>query len=278
MNVTAKFREWNRLAYISSAEKRLNRSLWALLVVAVGYALTHHVWLVNVPAFVRWGPGFGVVCYDLAIAYTSAFTFYALNIRLPLRRDRRNIYATVGPLVGLVVMHGNQLMTALNKVADIEPPDRENTWENIKEMCSKISSQHLAPAEGTYVANQGILPHTVFSVIVDRMNRTRTGIEQILSFSPYLATDLIDLLSAIETHSHFRTFTEHMTIMASTGLAISNPDMSLWAHQIFNYAKLIHDLDSYARRYLPTMTYQNRPGLMSAPARVTATERSAVTE
>lgn len=139
-----RYRGWNRLAYLSSFEKGLNRSLWALLAVAVGYAATHHIWLVTLPAFVSWGPPFGAVCYDLAIAYTGAFTFYILNIRLPLRRDRRNIYRTVGPLVGLVVRHGNDLITALNKAADIVPPDRENTWENIKEMCSKIGPNSQA--------------------------------------------------------------------------------------------------------------------------------------
>ena len=183
-----------------------------------------------------------------------------LNIRLPLRRDRRNIYRTVGPLVGLVVMHGSQLMTALNKTAGIEPPDRENTWENIKEMCSKIGVN--SQAEGLFIGTKGIAQNTVFSVIVDRMNRTRIGIQQILSFSSFLATDLIDLLSAFETHSHFRTFSQHVAIVENTGIPIGNTDMSLWAHEIFNYTKLIHELETYGHGYLP-MSYEDRPGLMS---------------
>jgi hypothetical protein len=96
-----RYRGWNRPAYLSRSERRLNRALWGLLIVALAYALAHHIYLVNKPAFVSWGPPLGVVCYEIAIAYTGAFTFYLLNIRLPLRRDRRNIYRTVGPLVGL---------------------------------------------------------------------------------------------------------------------------------------------------------------------------------
>jgi hypothetical protein len=203
-----------------------------------------------------------VVCYELAIAYTGAFVFYLLVVRLPLRRDRRNIYRTVGPLVGLVVMHGNQLMTALNKAAGIEPPDRENSWENIKEMCGKIGVNSLA--EGLFIGTKGIGQHTVLTVIVDRMNRTRTGIQQILNFSSFLATDLIDLLSAFESHSHFRTFSEHVSIIENTGIHIGNKDMSMWAHEVFNYAQLIGELDTYGREYLP-MAYGDRPGLMSTP-------------
>jgi hypothetical protein len=35
--------------------------------------------------------------------------------------------------------------------------------------------------------------NTVLGVIVDRMNRTRAGINEILGFAPFLATELIDL-------------------------------------------------------------------------------------
>lgn len=120
-------------------------------------------------------------------------------------------------------------------------------------------------SRGLFIGTKGIAQNTVLTVIVDRMNRTRSGIQQILSFSSFLATDLIDLLSAFETHSHFRTFSQHVSIIENTGIPIGNEGMSLWAHEIFNYATLIHELDSYGREYLPTTAYERRPGLMSGP-------------
>jgi len=54
--LSARYRRWNRLAYPSRSESRLNRTLWGLLVVDVAYALAHHIWLLNKPAFVSWGP------------------------------------------------------------------------------------------------------------------------------------------------------------------------------------------------------------------------------
>ncbi|MBV8178639.1 MAG: hypothetical protein JO045_07480 [Mycobacterium sp.] len=258
MNVIDRYRRWNRLAYLSTSEKRLNRSLWALLVVSVDYAVSHHVRLVNIPAFVSWGPPFGVVCYDLAIAYAGAFTFYLLNIRLPLRRDRQNIYRHVGPLVGLIVTQADQLITTLNKTARIEPPDRENTWENIKELCSIIGPNTV---EGNlFIGTKGVGAHTVFTLIVDNMQRTRSWIDRILSFSSFLATDLIDLLSAFEAYSHFRLASEQL-LMVQTGLTIGTNDLSLWAGRIFNYTILIRELKTYGQKYL-TMTYEDRPGLV----------------
>ena len=159
----------------------------------------------------------------------------------------------------LVVIHGNELVKSLNKAARIEPPDRENTWPNIQEMCSKIGPN--SPAEGFFIATGGIASNTVFSVIVDRMNRTRTGTQQILAFSSFLAADLIDLLLAIETHSHFRSFSEHVAMIQHTGIGIGNEDLSVWARQIFNYATLIRELDSYGREFLPT-AYEDRPDLI----------------
>ncbi len=262
MKLIDRYRHWNRLAYLSPRERSLNRALWFLLLVALAYAVLHHVYLVTKPPFVSWGPPVGAVFHELAIAYAGAFIFYLLIVRLPLRRDRHNIYRTVGPLIGLVVLHGNQLMETLNKTAGIDPPDRENTWENIKEMCSKINTN--TQVEGLFFGTKGIGHNTVMTVIVDRMNRTRAGIEQILSFSSFLATDLIDLLSAFEPYTHFRTFSQHVAIVESTGLPIGNQDMLMWAHEIFNYTKLINDLDAYGREYLPTMTYEIRPGLMQA--------------
>lgn len=260
--MTDRHRRWNRLAYLSPSERRLNRALWFLLLVALAYAVLHHVYLVTKPAFVSWGPPFGVICYDLAIAYAGAFIFYVLVVRLPLRRDRQNIYQHVGPLMGLIVTQGNQLMTTLNETADITPPNRENTWEKIEEMCSKVGPN--TQADGLFIGTKGISQHTVFTVIVDNMNRTRSWIRGILSYSSYLATDLVEILSAFETHSHFRTFSQHVSVVESTGLPIGNADMSMWAHEIFNYTKLIYDLDTYGREYLPTMTYEVRPGLMQA--------------
>lgn len=261
VNVIDRYRRWNQLAYLSPSERRLNRGLWALLAIALVYAFLQHVALANIAEAFQGGQRLGSVCYDLAIAYAGAFTFYLLNIRVPLRRDRRNIYRHVGYWVNLIVTQGNQLIQTLNKTAEIEPSERENAWETIEKMCGKISL--TTQAEGWFIGTKGLGQHTVFTVIVDNMNRTRAWINQILSHSSYLATELIDLLSDFELHTHFRTTSEHVSIAQSTGMQVGNKDMSLWAHQIFNYAKLIRELDSYAKAYL-SMTRDNRPGLMTA--------------
>ena len=105
-----RYRDWNQLTYLSVFERRLNRSLWALLAIAVAYALLQHVFLANIPEKFRGVARWGDLCYDLAIAYAGAFIFYLLNIRLPLRRDRRNVYQYLAPLVERVIGEAVGLM------------------------------------------------------------------------------------------------------------------------------------------------------------------------
>jgi hypothetical protein len=260
VNLIDSYRRWNKLAYLSKSEKYLNRALWALLVAALGYALIHHIWLVNIPARFTWAPPLGVICYDFAVAYGGAFTFYLLNVRLPLRRDRRNIYRHVGPLVGLIVTQGKYLITKLNEAAQIEPPDRESTWPNIQEMCSKIASNTPSSA-GFFIGTKGLGHHTVLTLILDNMNRTRSWVTSILGFSSFLATDLINLLSAFDTHTHFRLASEHVMITENTGIPVKDKDLSLWAQSMYGFTQLLRELEDYGLKYLP-MTYEDRPDLL----------------
>jgi hypothetical protein len=269
------YEDWKRLAYLSPHERRRNRALWGLLVIALTYALVHHICLVNIPSPMSWGPPVGVVIYELAIAYAGAFIFYLLVVRLPLRRDRRNVYQHLGPLIGLILGHASGLMMSLNNAAGIEPPNREDTWPNIQEMCSKISPNSPAPdtviitpaGGGAKMPPIRMQSNTVLGVIVDRMNRTRAGINEILGFAPFLATELIDLLVAIQKFSHFRAFDELTQLTQQTGAGVGNKDLSVWAKQMRDYLKLIRDLADYAREFGLTTTYQTRPGLIAGTER-----------
>jgi hypothetical protein len=266
VNVINRYRRWNRLAYLSDSEKHLNWFLWALLLVALVYALAHHIWLVDIPAHISWGPPFGVVCYELAIAYAGAFTFYLLNVRLPLRRDRHNIYRHLGPLVGLIVTQADEFIAKLNKAAGITPSNRESTWATVEELCSKIG---LNTVQGElFVGAKSFGAHTVFTLIIENMQYTRSWIERILSFSSFLATDLVDLLSAFDTHTHFRTFSQ-MVSMHQAGMKIQNPTLSEWAGELFAYTKLIRELEAYGQKYLP-MKYEDRPELLPPKSETTA--------
>lgn len=89
------------------------------------------VLLADVPEVFKGGAALGKLFYDLAIAYIGAFAFYLLVVVLPLRRDRRNAYRHLAPLIGRVVGEAVGLMQSLNQAAGVEQ-NRKNTWPNVE--------------------------------------------------------------------------------------------------------------------------------------------------
>ncbi|BBX59679.1 hypothetical protein TM48_03868 [Mycobacterium shottsii] len=182
-------------------------------------------------------------------------------------------------MIGMIVTHTNDFIRICNVTAKMQPARRPNTWENIKEMCSTIGPKDEVPSVAP-VELQHLMDRTVAGMISDRLARTRLNVENILKFSSLLATDLVDLLTDVETHSHYINFESPIKGTAvvqtptggSTVLPISprvdNADLSVWAERIFEYLILVDQLDKYGRAYLGDgaeyMKHQKRPALAAA--------------
>jgi hypothetical protein len=106
-----------RAIYLNDFERRLSKSLWALLWIGVIYAMLQHVILINIPELFTGGASVGDLIYDLALAYISAFLFYILVVSLPLQRSRRGIYRYLNSVIGKIVGNGIGLMDTLNQLA-----------------------------------------------------------------------------------------------------------------------------------------------------------------
>jgi hypothetical protein len=118
--------EWNRGRFLSRFERGLTISLWVLAIVAFAFVYAHRVWLVDQPPLFHHAAQWGDVTHEIAIGFIAAFAFYILNIRLLQRRDRRNIYRHLAPLVSRVVGEATNLIQHLNAAAAVDV-DRTNT-------------------------------------------------------------------------------------------------------------------------------------------------------
>ena len=72
-------------------------------------------------------------------------SFYLLNIRLPLRRERRNVYQNLRPLFDRIVSATTGLMTHLKSAADL-PVNRKNTLENVGDLCMRLQPSSPVPS------------------------------------------------------------------------------------------------------------------------------------
>lgn len=253
MRLIDRYREWNRYAYLSRFERRLNRALWALLIVGVVYAVLQHVVLANTPEVFPTEARWGDLVYDLAIAYVGAFTFYLLNIRLPLRRDRRNVYRSLGPLISRIVGHAVQLMGHLNRAAGVSA-NRVNTLDNIEDICSRLRLSSETPNFGIPVPG-GFRIGTVAEVMQDYKEQTRKLSAELLNFTDYLASELIDYVVAIEHRGYFYMF-EQVSHAAGDTSAIR--DIKWLARPLFDYLQLVDRVDSYNRQYRRVVMFEHR--------------------
>jgi hypothetical protein len=253
------YHDWNRAKYLSRFECWLNRSLWLLLVIALMYSIFQHVVLANVTERFRGGARLGEVGYDLAIAYAGAFIFYLLVVRLPLRRDRRNIYRHVGLLLARVVAQATGLMQTLNRAAGFDPP-RQNTQANVEELCAKITTHTPAPIFLLGSANP--LGATVADAIYSYTTKARQLNRDILSLSTYLSSDLIDLIALIEDHGELDRF-EFIYTAYRQGHTGKDDNLSGIAPVLFNYLQIVDHVATY-RNSIRVAAYKAPPYLLGA--------------
>jgi hypothetical protein len=254
--LSGRYRGWNQAKYLSHFERRLNRSLWALLAIALLFAVLQHVVLANVPEASR-GAHLGTLCYDIAIAYIGAFIFYLLNVRLPLRRDRQNIYRNIGP-VARVVAQATGLMQMLNRAAGFDA-ERECTLANVKEVCARITPQ--TPVDLVLATNVTPLSATVMDAIYSYVTRARQLNSELLNLSTYLASDLIHLIALIEEHGGLDEF-ELIYAAYQSGHLDKSEDLSGIAPALFNYLQIVDRVDMYRKGL--RLTFYTRPPYLLA--------------
>lgn len=242
-------RRWQRatqFSYLSTFERRLNRSLWALACVALVFCVVEHVLLAETPEVFPGAERLGDLFFHLSLEYVAAFMFYLLIVRLPLRRDRRNIYKNLEPLIARVVGEAASLMGTLNQAAGFDSR-RENTLANVHETCCKIGPH---TPTNMLIASASPAAHApVIDAIHYHMDRARRVNREILDLSAFLASDVISLVNDIESHGYFEAFEFVYPLFKANQL--SKSDLSFLCRHIFDYLLLADRLDAYCRDFLP---------------------------
>ena len=240
------YRKWNRYSYLSGFERRLNRALWALLIVGVVYAILQHVALANVPEVFPTGARWGDLFFDLAIAYVGAFLFYLLNIRLPLRRERRNVYQNLGPLFDRIVSATTGLMTHLNSAADL-PANRKNTLENVGDLCMRLQASSSVPSFRVPTAT-GFRIGSVMELFRHSEKRTNELINELLVFTQYLTPQVVDYAIAIRHRGYFGIF-DAVDSAEGESMGLASDDMRWLTRHLFDHLQLVDRLDQYYGEY-----------------------------
>jgi hypothetical protein len=260
----SRYQEWTRYAYLGDFECGLHTVLWALLWLFIVYGVLQHVVLAEVPEVFPTGARWGQLLYDFGLAYSVAFTFYLLTIRLALRRNRRNVYQHLAPLINRVVGEARNLIGYLNSAAGFND-SRENSLANVQETCGKIKAGQRADLLVPGPTGR-LMQASVLDAISHYLTRARHVNNEILAFSDYVDTDLIRLISDIENRSYFRLFDNYVPLINRGPLKEDDWDLSFIAREIFDYLQMVDKVDDYIQEHLPT-TFARPPYLVSASNR-----------
>jgi hypothetical protein len=241
-----------RFRYVSGFERWLNRGLWAVLVIALVYCAFQHVVLAEIPQRIPFGARLGDLLYDLAIAYVGAFMFYVLVVRLPLLRDRANVYQIVEALLWRVFDESRGLIMELNRMARIDdtrqetPEDlaialgeRPATREHVRSLCERIKPDQDVNIR--MLTPSGVRSVTPLEWIRSHAERAHNANQEVQIFAPYLASKVVRLLALID----LSRIDEACTMLLGQE-SLSRPEtLSPLAHPIAMYLYAARQLEDY---------------------------------
>jgi hypothetical protein len=223
---------------LSRFERRLHGWLWFAAVVSCVGAFTQHVVLRDTPEVFHHGADLGELLYDLAIAYISAFIFYLLVVRLPLQRDRRNMYQYLAPSLRRVYGEAVSMMWNLNGLADVDSK-RDNTRANIEATC-----EALAPTTAANMLIRGsdgtIRKATALELLGHHINRAHEVNDTIMKFANYLDSASVRNIAEIEDCAFFNFF-------RFTEGQMGNATLSVFGPLIYEYLRLVDRHAEYCR-------------------------------
>lgn len=250
------------MRYLSPAEARLNLGLQVLLAVALVYCVAQHVVLADTPEVLAGAADVGDLLFNLAAAYVVTYGFYVLVVRVPLVRDRRNVYRHLGPLIRQVVDMANMVIVALNQAAGFDE-SRENTLLHIEEVCRTISPDDKTMVSYSFDATGGSVRYfgDVVGALEYHKKCTHQLCEELLTFATYLPSEIISLIGLIENDTHFPYISQCRPIEMG-GETLYAKDLSVLSFGLFDYLVFADRLDKDHGKYLPAA--QGRPAYLKA--------------
>ncbi|MGO9034977.1 hypothetical protein [Mycobacterium sp.] len=143
-------------------------------------------------------------------------------------------------------------MGCLNDAAGLDPPvRRDNTLPNVQEICKRITIDSIVAV--VLPTSDPNFNSRVENVIDLHIANTRATCREILSFSSFLDSGLIDHIFGIEYCSFFKKYESDVLLQVRRITSADQPDpwdLSRFAEDIALYLQAVDGLDNYCQNYL----------------------------
>ncbi|MEZ8129512.1 hypothetical protein [Enterovibrio norvegicus] len=175
--------------------------------------------------------------YNFCIGLVASYVFYFIVVHVKEQSDKDNVKAYVFSKSNCVVGNYKCVIRAVKKEVGYMGTEDYFDQEKIHELFLKVVPNSDAPMVSSYDSSrlnwvQFLNDYRISSIrLIDKM----------LKVMPYLDTEHIQLLSAIEDSHYF------IEISGLSG--IGNPDISIWSETFYKYSLDCKALEKYNARF-----------------------------
>ncbi|OCH53329.1 hypothetical protein A6E08_21460 [Vibrio lentus] len=214
-----------------------NRTISMLALLSITSILAIDLYFGELPELFHGGEKLLNAYYNFCIGLVASYVFYLIVVHVKEQSDKDNVKTYVFSKSRRVVGNYKSVIRAIKKEVGYMGEEDYFEQEKIHEFFLKVVPNSDAPMISSYDSSR--LNWVQF--LNDYRMSSIQLIDKILKIMPYLDTEHIRLLSAIEDSHYF------IEINGLSG--IGNPDISIWSKTFYKYSLDCKALEKYNSRF-----------------------------
>jgi hypothetical protein len=225
-------------------------TLWltALVVTSVTVIAFHDFVLAEPPEWLLGGAEAWDLLYELSLALLASYVFYLVVVFLKRRKDQENLRPLLTATTKRIVLHAEQIIEDFKEQSGHSFPNGYPGASDTAAMCKAIKPQDKSPAL------QGLGTTSVYidwsQYLAYWMSRTKKEITKVYAVTPFLDTDYLRLVQAIDDCAYFGLLENYATFMTA-----GSSDLEWMSQLIHEYFESVRQLKDHGEAKLGISTW-----------------------
>jgi len=195
--------------------------------------------LSHIPEFFQGGAALGTIISRICLSYVSSYIFYFFVVHAKSQRDKDNIYGYIAKKSDRIIGNAKSLIGSLKTESKHDFESEYPNLDDTQEMCKLVNPHGQAPLVLGRLGNYA----NWIQYLDYYRTRTEETIVKVYTQLPFLDSDYLKLIVAIEDCTHF------MVISSVAGhMPIKNTDLSAFSKGMQEYFESVKALEEYAKR------------------------------
>ncbi|MGR5265264.1 hypothetical protein WAX88_04585 [Photobacterium damselae subsp. damselae] len=225
----------NLYNYIKSVDTTLNV---LLLISLVSIVLTDTLFN-NLPELFDGGAGLLNAYYNFCIGMVVSYIFYFVVVHIKELKDKENIDAYIVGKSKAVIHDYESVIRAIQNKLNITSDELYPSKSEVQRLFAQIDPNSDAP-----MVSRTSRSYVNWLQFMDSYRfRSQQVISKIFEKMPFLDSEHVKLLSAVDDCTHF------MVIENTSRIPTSNQDLSAWASTFYDYSIACKQLNLYNKRF-----------------------------